>query len=1147
MNRISVKIIPAACLLGLLISMPPALLAQSDTAQISGFVKDATGAVVPGATVVISNESTGIERRVQTNDSGYYIVTSVPAGTYTVSVEAPGFKIAQRTRNRIDSNIAATIDMTLEVGARSEKTEVVAPAARLQSDTAALGQLVEREQILNIQLNGRNPLFLAQLKPGVVRPGSLAGFVFSVTTGGFSINGSRDRDNMLYYDGAVAVRTRSGGASIGVMDVDSTQEVQVLTANYNAEYGRSSGGQIRIISRSGGRDFHADFFEFFRNSALDANSWVRNRTSDPSISSRPAPFRYNQFGYNLNGPVYIPGKWNRDRNKLFFLWGQEWIRYRRDTSNSMTDPTAAMRQGDFSELLNPRNSFFGRARVINDPSAGGPFPNNVVPASRLSPNGIAFLRTYPLPTPGYLLGTFNQYQVAGYPLDQRKDTLSIDFNPKDKHQIRLRHLNYAYSYYSPFDGGSDRTPGIWSRPNKTASINYIWTLGPTLVNELLASASVDRVYADVDFTTGRAERTQYGINYPYIFKDPKEVPNKIPTITISNFSQLGGTKYPAKSTGPIYQISDNLTKIIQNHSFKFGFLFERAGQNDFDQIPLAAGVPGGSDNQNGRFVFTDTRAGAPTSGLAIGNAALGLFDTYAEIGTRAFTPYRGHMYEWFFQDSWKATSRLRLELGVRHSIIQPYYSLWRNMIVFDPALYDPSKRVVQDPKTGNILSGDQFNGMVTPGSGWPASAKGRIPIADSGEFNYLFRGAPKQFADIHKRDFQPRLGIAYQLTGKQVIRAGIGRFICRLGVSDSVFLGGQAPFQPMVSVANGNADYPGGSTATRFPYQIFTEDKRFPNPEAWTWNATYQRELPLQTTLELSYVGRVGVHNNRLVNINQLQPGTIQNPVINPNYLRPYGGYYSILMAVNDGRSRYDGLQVGVTRRFAAGLSLGLAYTYSASYDDTSAHSDLLPNSYDASNLWGRSSFDTPQVAVINFIYELPFLKRDQSLPGKIAGGWQIAGGTQFQSGGVGTVWTGDDFAGVGPGSGPQMWNRNGEFKLTGSERKFSEGVADQNFWFRTKNPDGSAIFTAPASGTCTTQFNRGIIRQPGFQNWNIGLTKYFRIRERQRIRLQAEAFNWTNHPAWSGASTTPTSATFGKVTSKSGERNLQLALRYSF
>jgi hypothetical protein len=343
-------------------------------------------------------------------------------------------------------------------------------------------------------------------------------------------------------------------------------------------------------------------------------------------------------------------------------------------------------------------------------------------------------------------------------------------------------------------------------------------------------------------------------------------------------------------------------------------------------------------------------------------------------------------------------------------------------------------------------------------------------------------------------------------------------------------------------------DTPGGFTATRFPYQIFTEDRTFPNPEAWTWNVSYQRELPFQTTIETSYVGRRGLHNSQLRNINQLRPGTIQgNPGINSNYLRPYGGYYSILMAANDANSMYHALQLGINRRFTRGLSFGLAYTYSSSYDNASAQGDLLPNTYDGSNLWGHSSFDTPHIAVINFMYELPFLRNSSSLVGKVAGGWQITGVTQLQAGTVSTVTTASDFAGVGPGSGNQLWNRNGDFILSGSDRQFSQGAGDQNFWFRAKNPDGSAIFTAPAAGAFTTQRNRGIIRQPGFQSWNIGLIKNFRITERQRIRFQAEAFNWINHPNWSAADVNPTSGTFGKVTGKSGERNLQFALRYSF
>src|SRR5256714_11835331 len=224
------------------------------------------------------------------------------------------------------------------------------------------------------------------------------------------------------------------------------------------------------------------------------------------------------------------------------------------------------------------------------------------------------------------------------------------------------------------------------------------------------------------------------------------------------------------------------------------------------------------------------------------------------------------MYEWFVQDSWKASSRLRIELGLRHTIIQPYYSLWGNMDVFDIKSYDPAKAAPVDPKTGNVLTNDlqsRFNGIVIPGDGPPAAGKGRVPALDSGQYNFLFRGYGKSYSNIHFKDFQPRVGIAYSLNNKTVVRLGAGRFFTRLGVSDSVFLGGNSPFQPQVSISNGQADNPGGGAATNFPLYITSQDPDFPNPSAYTWNATVQRELTGSTVISVGYVGRKGLHQQR--------------------------------------------------------------------------------------------------------------------------------------------------------------------------------------------------------------------------------------------------------------------------------------------
>ena len=1122
--------------------------AQSDTASISGLVKDVSSAIVPNASVVIKNEQTGVERRAKSNDSGNYIITNLPPGLYTVTVEAAGFKRYEKTGNKLDPSISTTVNADLQVGSVAETVEVTATAVTLQSESATLGKVITNEQIKYTNLNGRNPIFLALLKPGV-RGGSLAGLSFGLDSGNFNINGSRSQDNLITFDGAVGIRTRSNGTSIGVADLDAVQEVQVLTANYNAEYGRSSGGQIRIVTKSGTREFHGTAYEYFRNSALNANSWSRNRTiGNLDVSGAPPAERYNQYGFNVNGPVFIPGKVNRDRNKLFFLFSEEWIKRRRADTTITTVPSLKMRTGDFSELLVANNGFFSSAQILKDPKTGIPFEGNRIPPSQQSRNGLAFLRGYPEPTPGFFQGTSNFVQQRPTTTDQRKDTGALDWNPSEKHFVRFRVQNFAFVDVSAFRGGTDRAPQIIDRPNRTGSLNYIWTISPTMVNEALITGSVDRVYIAVDTRGNTFQRSKYGIDYKYLFPDRKEIFDKIPTIKLNGpFTDLDGGPYPSSSTGPIYNISDNFTKIKGNHTYKFGFLFERSGQNDFDQINVA-GVPGGTNNQNGRFEFTDARTGG--SGLGIANAALGLFTTYAEIGVRSFTPYRGQMYEWFAQDGWKVTPKLRLEYGLRHSIIKPYYSLWRNLDVFDSTFYDPAKAVRQDPKTGFIVpgSGDQYNGVVIPGTGFTDAAKGRVPAADSGEFNRLFHGVDKRYSNTHYKDFQPRLGLAYQLNPKTVLRSGVGRFVTRLGVSDSVFLGGNPPFQPLASISDGLADSPGGGSNNLFAFGITTQDKIFPNPSAWTWNATVERELPFATTVEISYVGRRGLHAQRERNINQLLPGTIQaNPGVNADFLRPYKGFGTIRSTNNEANSTYNGLQVGLTRRYTKGLLFGLAYTLSKSSDDGSGQRDVIPNTFDAHNLWGPSTFDTRHVAVINVVYDLPIFRNHATLVGKTLGGWQISAVTQFQTGTPNTVATGDDFAGVGPGSGSQIWNVNGNATLDNGNKAFSYANSDSNFWFATKNPDGSPIFTRPAAGTFTTQRNRDIIYSPGFQNWNMALLKSFYVTEKHSVQFRFEAFNWNNHPNWNGADFNPTSATFGKVTGKGSERNLQLNLRYSF
>jgi hypothetical protein len=1121
------------------------LLAQSDNSYITGTVKDPGGAAVANASVTVTNEGNGFVRQVKTNESGAYTASNLQPGFYTVAIEAPGFKKFSQTRNKLEAALPLAVNADLSLGQLTESVTVEANLAQLNTESATVGKTVEQAQIQNLTLNGRNPLFLAMLKPGVRRGSPMTGFSYGLDSGGFTINGGRSQDSLITFDGAVGIRTRANGTSITTADADTVQEVQVLTANYAAEYGRSSAGQIRMVTRSGSRDFHGSFYEYFRNSKLDANSWTRNRRAATNFV---APLKFNQFGFNVSGPVMIPKVFNERREKLFFLFSQEYVRRRFEDTLQNRVPTLAMRGGDFSELLGP-NLFYGSPRTIVDPTTNVPFPNNVIPPSQLSPNGTAFLRTYYAPNGTF--GTNNWLLVRPGFQNQRKDTVSIDFNPTQNQVFKFRHNNYVYTALDTSRTGFDYAITDWSRPNKTASLGHTWTLSPTAINEFNVSASVDRVRIGVDRTGERYLRSRSGINYPYIFPEKKEIFDKVPTIEIPNTGSIDGGPYPSSSAGPIYNIWNNFTKIKGNHTLKFGGTWERSGQNDFDQINVS-GVPGGTNNQNGRFIFTDVRPGASGTGTGLSNAAMGLFSTYAEIGPRSFTPYRSHMFEFFGQDSWRVSSAMKLELGFRGTWMNGYYkSLWGNIAYFDPAKYNSANAAVLDRSTGNIISGDRYNGVVIPGSSFPAAGKGRVPAIDSGEFNRLLSGgssypSPSQFNVV------PRLGMAYSFSSKHVVRLGGGGFLSRPGVYDSVFLGGNPPWQPMVSVSNGVADNPGGGARAAFPQFFMTIDRVYKIPRSYNWNATYQHQLTSDTTVEVGYIGTAGNYLSRERDLNQLPTGTTfqaANAGANVNFLRPFKGFANIPMLEHSGRSLYHGLQFEVNRRFSKGLSYGFAYTLSKTMDNNSGPRDGFIDVYNQGLNWGKSGNDVRHIVIMNYIWEMPFFNHGSKLMRATLGGWQVSGVIQFQTGAPILIGNGDDYLGIGS-TNTKPWNLNGtpdRPKQFANENANGNYTGITNFWF---NPQvsGSAWATKPANGQLPNQNRNSIpFNNVGFQNWNIGLFKSFRITEKQFVQFRAEGFNFLNHPNWGGVDANPTSATFGMVTGKSSERNVQLSLRYSF
>jgi hypothetical protein len=1098
--------------------------AQFDSGQISGVIRDAQQGALPGATVTLTNEATSNKRSTVTNSTGFYVFPYVPVGTYSMGVELSGFKKFVKTGVRLSAANQIAVDAQLELGTLEETVTVTAGQAFIQTTTAQVARTIETKQIQELTLNGRNPIFLASLKPGV-RGGTIGTFdPDSVSNGNFSINGARDDEYLVTIDGAVATRTRSSGSMLGAQDVETVEEVQVLTANFRAEYGRASAGQIRFVTKSGTQKFRGDALENYRNAKLDANSWTRNRSGDPRLTNGPDPFSFHQFGFHLGGPVLLPGGYNADRSKLFFFWGEEWIRRRDTATSTATVPTAAMRRGDFSELLNPSNPYFGRARTITDPLTGRTFTNNVIPTDRISPNGLALFNTYPLPTPGFQQGTSNWIGTQPRHSDLRKDTIKIDFVPTSKHRLSGRIGYTPWTFNDPFVSTTGNVQWAWSRPNKIGSVSLTSTLTSSLLNEFTFAFNSDGTGTiDLDPACGAlCDRATYGLNFPFLFPGTKLANGKIPTIRITGLSTLDGGPYPGAWAGFVYAWSDNVTKVIGNHTTKFGVMIEHSGQDDSIQFTSAS--QGTTNNQNGEVRFLD--AGHPLStGVAMANALLGTFNDYTELGAKPTTQWVATAFDVYAQDSWKAASKVTIEAGVRYSLWPQWYSRDAQLSMFDPQYYDPAKAVQVDRSSGFVAGGgDPLNGMVLPGE------KG-----SGGELDRLRHGLPAGLAQTHRNMFQPRLGLAYAVDPKTAFRTGLGLFYNRPMINRDTALGGNAPFQLQQVVVNGSIDAPGGATRRDFPLVVTSQDTVFNMPLAWNWNVTVERELPLHTTVEVGYVGRRALHNQRKRNINQLQPGAIQaNPGVNSNALRPYLGYGPIGIAENSGRSQYHGLQISVQRRVADGLHAGVGYTFSRTMDNSSTLTDVLPNAYDDSAYWSISDLDRPHVLIANWIYELPILRERSGWAARALGHWEVTGVYQFQSGSPFSVRSNDDFAGVGPGSGNQFWNLVGDPTI--AQTPFTTTAA----WF---NP---AAFARPAAGTFGVQA-RNALRNPHTWNLDMGLRKAVPIQGTNRIEFRVEAFNVLNHPNWSGANSNPTSGSFGFVTGKTGERVIQLATKYSF
>ncbi|HET9832396.1 MAG TPA: carboxypeptidase regulatory-like domain-containing protein, partial [Vicinamibacterales bacterium] len=708
--------------------------AQFDSATVSGVVQDGTGGVLPGADVTLTSVGTGLERRTVTNEGGLYTFPNVPVGEYRVKAALSGFNTVTKTGVTLSAGVNIKVDVQLSLGNLSETVQVQATATHV--DTSVIGRTVNTQQIEQTPLSGRRAAQVAQLVPGVVggtMSGSVPVGVSTFATGVTSINGGRSDEFITTVDGAPSIRVRAaGGFMMGAQNFDTVEEVQVLTTNYQAEFGRSSAGQLRLVTKSGTQNFRGNVFWSAQNDALDANTWSHEQAGLPK-----SPHTYNAWGFTLGGPLYIPGAFNTSKQKLFFFWGEEWQRDRFVEEQVGIVPTAAMRNGDFSALL--------PSRVIRNPQTGQPFSGNIIPSTFFSAQGRALLNAFPLPIPGFAQGANNWIGNPPTFNNQRKDSIKIDYVPNSKHRLAVRHT-WAPNYWNdpePFAVYST----IWDYPGRTLAATFSSTLSNTLMNEASFSwgtTSPSKYFGqrNCDYCPGGTTAFLYptqsdvGLNYQYLFPGTKLDPDKIPNISLQGFTAINNAAYPGSWNDFVFLWADNVTKVVGNHAFKTGVSIERSGMND--RIQLSFATAPATVNQNGSFRFFDARAGG--TGYSVANTLLGLFDDYTEFGNKPDTPWLAMAYDVYAQDSWKPARNLTLELGLRYSLWQPWGVNNGAMASFDNRFYSSATAPVIDRAGGFVVSGDRFNGIVLPGDGPSAEALAQFPQLAS--LQRLYHGLP---------------------------------------------------------------------------------------------------------------------------------------------------------------------------------------------------------------------------------------------------------------------------------------------------------------------------------------------------------------------------------------------------------------------